>query len=115
MPENKSFLEMVTATFTSVREANRAYKEIDHCIYNASKTTVTLPSGEQFQYRGNVTVAGEFDKITEIAEHGTINYAERKQHERNWLGETGKSRCAYCGALTVDDSRGNCGACGGPR
>lgn len=26
-----------------------------------------------------------------------------------------KQRCAYCGGNTVDDTRGNCGACGGPR
>ena len=26
-----------------------------------------------------------------------------------------KTNCNYCGSVTVDDERGNCGACGAPR
>lgn len=26
-----------------------------------------------------------------------------------------KARCGYCTGLTLDDARGNCAACGGPR
>ena len=26
-----------------------------------------------------------------------------------------KTHCQYCGGITVDDARGHCGACGGPR
>ena len=26
-----------------------------------------------------------------------------------------KTKCNYCGGVTVDDMRGNCGACGAPR
>lgn len=117
--------------------------EIGHCLDNASTTVVTLPSGEQFLYRGNVAVAAEewhklelvppervafYDggvweslgaEAVENAARGVIDFAPRRDYE-HMRSEccsivAHKSRCAYCGALTVDDSRGNCGACGGPR
>lgn len=31
------------------------------------------------------------------------------------MAENNKSGCVYCGCITVDDSRGNCSACGAPR